>query len=491
MDYYIISGNLGHCQKIKLTKSDEKGVILNRNIHVLGEKIEIGNTYIYFIDDNLQIPQKLENTIPANVQCSRTIQLLDHFNLLKFKSNKDLGYTVFLPDHEAWIDLDLTLDYLLNNLRDLEKVVKGMIFNGLIYDDFIGKTTLSNLNGEPATLKRNVGDSHIIVNNGDDTLPISFDSEILFKDGVAYPVDTVIFPDSLEITMDDLLDTIDASEFIKILQLLGLDKLIKNDHYSFLVPTTGSLLIENITSTFPDLNYLKKFAALHILPGESLDKVLSCEEEIPTFLNDTHLSCRKLASGDLMLQVLEGNDHEVRITRKGFTTAKFKPTKSGLLLIDKPINPSWLDQPNGPIHLHLPFVAILIGVVIGMLLLSLILSCCFVYAIGGKRVDDENTPDNTTASEQTPLLIEGTSGTNGGSGEVSRPMLIRPSYNSTSKSHLSVKSNKSSKSTKSNKQQVAFSANYSEHSSREPIDLPAAHQNNLAQQNGFSRDPLL
>ncbi|ODV82983.1 hypothetical protein CANARDRAFT_30450 [[Candida] arabinofermentans NRRL YB-2248] len=170
----------------------------------------------------------------------------------------------------------------------------------------------------------------------------------------------------------------------------------------------------NISSSITDLKYLENFAKLHILPQNSIDLILNCENMIPTLLNNTHLSCRELSSGNLMLQIQEGNDHEVRILRKGFITTLNKTSaKPGLLLIDRPINPKWLDSSNGLIHLDLPFIAILLGVIIGMFGLLVIVSCCLICIVGDKKSNETileapspSTPSTPIVGERRPLLSE-------------------------------------------------------------------------------------
>ncbi|VEU24042.1 DEKNAAC105141 [Brettanomyces naardenensis] len=388
-------GSLGHCQKMKVSVLSGGSVLINDHAEVIPTRYQIGNTYIYLVDGDIPTPPRLDRALGPMDRCARSLQFMDRFGFLKFGGNGGLGYTIFLPTSDAWNQLDLTLDYLLANEDKLELVMGNLLLNGLIYGDFAGSRIIQNFNGDKLLLERRQGTKHLTVNNHVE-IPFSFASQILFKEGVAYPVDHVVLPETMSITMDQLIETAEADEFISILKLVHLDHLAYDDSYSFIVPSSATLRMANITSITRGLQFLEEFARLHILPNDSISKALNCEKEIPTLLNGTHLTCRRIPSGGLMLQILEGSDHDVRILRKGFTTS---PGHSGILIIDKPINPDWLDSHiNPPIHLHLPLVSVLIGIVLGMVILAAIISCCFALTVGGKDqlVQDAENVDETS-----------------------------------------------------------------------------------------------
>ncbi|GME74043.1 unnamed protein product [[Candida] boidinii] len=106
-----------NCQRLKVTRSkkDKDKIILNDNIELLNEKYTIGNSDIFFINDHLTIPTNLESSLTAFSKCTKTLDFLNFFHLLKFKPNGNKGYTVFLPTTSSWNKLDLTLEYLINN----------------------------------------------------------------------------------------------------------------------------------------------------------------------------------------------------------------------------------------------------------------------------------------------------------------------------------------------------------------------------------------
>ncbi|KAG7838148.1 hypothetical protein KL943_000224 [Ogataea angusta] len=385
---YCSSSVLGHCQKLKVMKRGDQ-VSLNNNVFVTSPKIRVGNTYIYYVDEDLTLPLPFQHAVSPFLRCAKSIKLLHDFGLLKFRNNGGLGYTVFLPNADAWRGLDLVLDYLYANRGVMLEILGNLIVNGLIYDDFQGSATLATLLDKPLEVE-SVSDTLYI--NGT-AVDVSIESEVLFDKGVAHPIERLVFPATVQVGVPELLSTVDGEEFLKVLKLLRLDHLLYED-YSFIVPSSRSMRLENFTSELPNLARLEKFARLHILPAGGMEKVIECNDTVPTLLENVHLSCRELTSGISMLSVREGNDREVRVLRQGLAI-NCGDTATGILLVDRSINPDWLSGSRGPIHLHLPFVALLIGVVIGMLLLAVGASCCLVCSVG------KQTP---VSGETAPLL---------------------------------------------------------------------------------------
>lgn len=183
-----------------------------------------------------------------------------------------------------------------------------MALNGLVYGDFEGNYSFQSLAGDNITLERPSKDIPFVKLNGEYVLPFSFESEILFKDGVAFPINQVVFPKNLTIGVQQLIETVHAKEFLSILEAVNLTGLISDTEYSFLVPSSATLKMSNITSFSREPDFLREFALMHILPENSMQKIINCEPIIPTLLNNTHLTCHRIASGGLMLQILEGND---------------------------------------------------------------------------------------------------------------------------------------------------------------------------------------
>ena len=416
------------CQKIKLEKSssDPDKLLLNSNIEILNKQpYIIGNSSIYILDDDITIPNKLQIALASELTGhSKSIEFFKKFGLLKSLSKgNDEVYTIFFPSSKLWNGLDLVLDYLLKNDNSLKLILENFIIKGsLIYHDFddVNKTCTTYSDNEIIISKidDDVENDITVLQIDDKTFEISFDDEILYSNGVVHPInDNLIYPDNIEITTSDLLNIQDSNEFLNILDKLNLSSYIHDNSYSIMLPTTKSLFQENITHLLSDIKYLENFAKLHILPPGSLNDIINCYNEngtstlIPTLLNNTHLTCRQLESGDMMLSITEGSKNEIRILRKGLTIPETE-ILSGILLIDRPINPIWLNKSNNKLYLHLPLFSIFLGILIGALFVILLVTF-FLLTFdtsknnkgfnGGNNNNDDNIRI-VNVNEATPLL---------------------------------------------------------------------------------------
>ncbi|ODV93607.1 hypothetical protein PACTADRAFT_51387 [Pachysolen tannophilus NRRL Y-2460] len=409
-----------NCQKIKITKLNEK-ILLNNHVYINEDipKIEVGNTYIYLMDDNLTPPPRLDVATGPYFSCSKSMSYLDELGLIILPNNKK-GYTLFLPCHEAWENLELTWEYLTQNKTALAILMENNIIEDLIYSDFTGEITSTTLTGDPIVISSNSStpdDKNQLMSLNGTEFQIVKNSDILFNQGVVHVLEDVIFPKSLDITLQNLVETTKSFEFLKFLDLFNLSNEVFDNGYSLILPTPRSLLLENIT-LFTDPEFMSEFLRLHILPSTSVESLLNCESKIPTLLNNSNLSCRELSTGNYMLQIAEGKDKEVRILSKGCTSKTYYDgdVKSCIFLIDRPISPDWLNQPSSSIpHIKLPGVAMGIGALLGILIIFFVTSCFLIFFLGrnksfeseilderrGLLITDENDEDNNNTDTDT------------------------------------------------------------------------------------------
>ena len=431
--------NSNFCQRIKLETSPEGKKVLNSNSKIVNTvPYRVGNSSIYIIDNDISLPTKLQTAIASELTgYGKSTQFLKKFNYSKKLSKDNTFYTVFLPATELWNALDLTLDYLIENPLLLEKILDNLIFKGVLYHDFQGEQEFETYgNSKVEVSKDNLLDDKIVINNSTN-LTISFESQILYSNGVVHPIaDEIPLPQDMRISNQELLSAQDSYEFEKILDFLNLTFVLDSAKgYSVMLPSSKSLLQENITYLLGDIQFLEKFAKLHILPPGSLDMILDCYSassetspllhtdyrnstsltDIPTLMNGTHLTCRELASGGMMLSITEGSGNEVRILRHGITIDNSTIT-SGLLLLDRPLNPTWMNHNDGKLYLHLPLFAILVGILIGVVCVLLTCGCCLMLTFGNSRKgidgsdgegfrDDEGRIEHViSVTETMPLL---------------------------------------------------------------------------------------
>lgn len=375
--------------------------------------------------------------------CLSTIEILNEFNLMSLEENKK-GYTVFLPcaKHEkpgetslkgkkergAWKSLGLILRYLKSNPKLFEKIMKGIFVEDLIYSNFglnRNSTLLTeNLKGDTVLVNGSYDDKsnrHFISLN-DTKILVPINSDIFFNEGVIHVTDKLIFPDDFKISFLDLVKTtFDLSNekfsilnliqrFPSLMKEIGLDGHILSSGYSLLVPSPESLKSFNITEDFAQLD---KFFEFHLIPNDQLAPLLDCVENAPirnnngesnyihTNLTGPVLTCdreKKNKHSVLRLESLSvktesyNKDHEVRIMSHGctsFNSDGIDESTSCVFLLDKPLNLQWLNSHEDflPIHLHLGFVSVGIGVILGIVIFGGILFGFIAYIEKPKKSD--------------------------------------------------------------------------------------------------------
>ncbi|TID31311.1 hypothetical protein CANINC_000099 [Pichia inconspicua] len=418
------------CQKVKLQRDDDdpQKFILNGNAEIINkDPIRVGNTSIYIINDDITPPPKLQVAIASELtDHGKSITLFKRFGLLKELSRGTSSTsTVLFPKTQLWNDLDLTFDYLLAHEELLSEVLYNLVIDdAVLYHNFEGTQTFLTHAGQTLHVSR-LNDTTLIL-NGTTNIEISLDSEILFSNGVVHPVENELpLPSTLQVSVGDLVESLDSEEFLRIVEATNSTL----GGYSVLLPPSNALRAENITAE-SNAEYLEDLVRLHLIPETSFAALEACYEgnnlaNISTTLEGAHIACRLLASGNLMLSLAEGSDIEVRVLRRGRAIGSVNGTNGtsggvgGVYLIDRPLNPQWLDRNSGKLYLHLPIVAILVGILIGVVLLMIVVGCCLVITVGGKSGGEP--PVGVT--EHTPLIVEsvqieaeetGVDGRNGG-----------------------------------------------------------------------------
>lgn len=421
------------CQKIKIQRITDTGsLVLNSNVNIVNTKpYKVGNTSIYILEDDISLPAKLQIAIASELtKHGKSISYFKEFSLLKELSRGDSFHTIFFPASKLWEDLDVTLEYMENNPSLLQEILEGLVIEGLIYDNFEGTQLLQTYGGDVVNITT-INKGLLQINNST-LIKTSFDNEILYSNGVIHPVyDELPLPKTLDISVFDLLQDQSGDIFEKILEKTNLTGYLALPDYSILLPPDKSLLQENITEMVGDYDYLDKFVKLHILPPGAMDMILNCHSNqpldsnsttmIPTILEGHHLTCRQLSSGGIMLSITEGANNEVRILRKG-STINVSELKSGILILDRPLSPRWLNKNPGKLYLHLPFLAVIVGILIGVVCVIFGFGCCLLITLGSNsmRTADEEESENVAANsshianvnERLPLLSENVGGNN-------------------------------------------------------------------------------
>lgn len=392
-----------------------------------------------------------QDVIEIDVQgCLKTLSYLGEHGLTSLEDN-EAGYTVFLPcgykqvkevgknaAPGVWGELGLVLKYLEANPELFEQVLRANFIEDDIYSDFglLGKpkqVTLKNLNGNNVILKSvSLKDDTVNVFAYNNTeIPIPLNSDVFFSQGVIHVINDLLLPDTFTIPFEGLIaTTLDSSFpdysfdellklFPKIRHALGLDG-SKKRLYSLLIPTPESLKDFNITTSFIDL---LKFIEFHMVLNEDLVKILDCmngidyhddktstnDSVIRTNLTSAGLICKHVPqSKNTYLQYHEiskeeisivsyNKDQEVKILSHG-CTSMYKhgdntDDLSCVFLIEKPLNLNWISKGDQFPHIHLGFISVGVGIILGLILFGGIM-LILLFCLGGIGRNHKNDSSN-------------------------------------------------------------------------------------------------
>ncbi|SCV99565.1 LAFE_0A05974g1_1 [Lachancea fermentati] len=395
----------GRCQRLKITKlhtNDQETFMINDK-YLLKQQTpyEIGNTLIYMVDDALDLPGNLLSSINPFLHCSKSLKFLQDLNLLDLKPNNK-GYTILLPCFDSWEYLGLDLEYLERNITALNLLMKNYILNGLIYSDMMDETlNTTTLEGDNITaVVHSPGSTsaevELDLSTVTENITLNKGLDIIFDQGVIHPLNEVFFPEVLNITLRNLVDTTGNFDFLLFLESFESFAKILNENgpYSFLVPTPRSLLMEDINL---NSSKLEDFLKLHIIPNNSTGAILECGENISTMFGEA-LTCRASSPTTYLLRLRDGLDKEVRILKKGCSSSN---NKSCVFVIDRPFSLDWLNQER--YRITLPGVAFAIGIVLGAVCIIALLMCASVVCIGRHKMRKAHDDEIDGDGERTPM----------------------------------------------------------------------------------------
>lgn len=384
------------------------------------------------------IPRHLEHIQINQAECLRTIQYLKDFNLLSLPRNEK-GYSAFLPcgiptfyddsrsGEGSWEHLGLILNHLEKNPNKFKSILKGIFIEDQIFSDFgLNDNNLliisRTLEGDSLEIKSGqftANYDHILqVNNTNFSIPLN--SDLIFDQGVIHIVDKLLMPTSFEISLVDLIKAtedeaglisfMDLLEgFPKVREILSLDS-IENLNYSILVPSQDSLITYNVTKDFKDL---LEVLELHIIPNSELPLIFDCmdnkleasesndsngpdiiTEFIRSFSNKTSFSCRQNSKGKMVFDVNnsdgEGTGHKIKILNYGCTSMDdLNHSRPCVFMIDRPIQFKWLEKNDGFLHIHLGYMSIAVGIILGLVVFS-ILIFMLIFCLSGRESKHTN-----------------------------------------------------------------------------------------------------
>lgn len=355
--------------------------------------------------------------------CMTTFSYLNQFKMFLLDENHN-GYTVFLPcgntiwdqdeshsreqDFGSWKGLGLVLKYLESHPQVMKSVLKGLFVEDAIYSDF-GLEDAQELWKMAKTLRGdyvNVSESyrsgefnHLIKIN-DTMLSVPLNSDVLFNQGVVHITSKLFLPEDFHISFMDLIRTTDQKsyesfsfvnlleKFPKLYNALGLDGESKSE-YSLLIPSPDLLKNFNVTTSY---DRLWEFLELHLIPNTEVETLIRCinfgnwnpmhRKHNTSFTVQTNRSngvfnCFKntvtqktyLRLQDSVSPLGYNADHQVRIVSHGCTGAS---NSSCVFLLDKPLSLAWFDTPDNFLHIHIGWISVGIGIIIGIILFGFV-----------------------------------------------------------------------------------------------------------------------
>lgn len=400
----------GNCQRLRIAKEGGSYSINEKYRISHAKPYQIGNTLIYTISEDLQLPGEFLSALNPFYHCSRSLSLLHQANLLNLPLNNK-GYTVLLPCFDSWTDSELTYEYLRGNRTAVEVVTKSWLLQDLVYSDADNQTReLENMLDERVSLSthstsRRAKKVSFHLSNFVNGITVEKDLDLLFNQGVVHPLRDFQLPKAFSITLKDLIKTAGAYNFLQLLESIEyFASILDGDEpFSILVPTSGSLDLEGITQNSTNL---KDFLKLHTVNGNLTQKLKSCDGSFSTLLGET-LVCKENTPGTSWLKLDNGADHKVRVLRKGCSSSS---NNSCVFLIDRPISLSWLREKRS--HLQFPGIAVGAGILVGVVSMLAVL-LCILLVLFGKSVKRPHAPastDEADANQDTrPLLADGES----------------------------------------------------------------------------------
>lgn len=444
-------------QRIKVSANEaENEIYLNGHDLVTDGPYVVGNTTIYLIDGSLDPPPPMDLAVGSVLQSAQSATYFQQLGFFNLPSSN--GWTILLPTAIAWKSVGLVTHYLETNLTALRIILESHILRVPFYSD--SDTIKTKLfDGTEVTVS-----SHAIASNdistedqvaiekkkkkhkknhkkngsggndddgGNDDIgnyaPLDLyigknhyhveTADVLSTSGVIHAVNEVVIPDQIDVTQTNILESIDASLFIALLEARNMSHVLNSDaEYTILTPSNKVLQANNITVNTPDIDILLR---LHVLPSNPIGYFLD-GGDVESLETDVHLTAKEIDSGLYLVSIVESDSlHEIRVLDRGDTTPYSCPTRSGhsnnckstILYVDRYLSPDWIARPvppfSPPFHLRTPF-AILLGVVFGAILIFSIMSVALLFFLGRSR----------SASQQKSYAssVNGAEGASGGSG---------------------------------------------------------------------------
>lgn len=435
----------------------------NNMIYVMDEDFLTPLSFKHTIADLISNGVSKKHLSHINIDKKECLQTLGYLNEYKLSLLTDnlRGYTVFLPcgntiwedrdekrqqDYRSWNGLGLILKYLESNPKVMHDVLRGLFVEDLIYSDFglenaeeLSRSTRT-LRGDPLNVSESYrsGDYNHIIRLNETSISVPLNSDILFNQGVIHITSKVLLPDDFRVSLKDLIRATqqegqDEYSFLKLLEpypkladALGLNGSDQSSNYSIFVPSPEQLRSFNISSSY---SRLWEFLELHLVPNSQVNTLLNCIHQgdspynhinngsyvVQTNRTNGVFQCNKNpVTGKVYLQLQNSAstfgynaDRQVRIVSHGCSQVGLR-SGSCVFLLEKPFSLGWFDQPDNFLHVHIGWISVGIGIIIGVILFGFMTTALVVClsATSSKKKHSLLSPESVfTPSEPSYMRV--------------------------------------------------------------------------------------
>lgn len=446
-----------------LDKNNEISVSFNDKFLANLPVLAANNNAIYFSENDYEAPASFKRVMAGLISdgiiwrhqdqykldkdaCLETLNYLDSYDLILLYDNHH-GYTVFLPcggrtisdiSHtptyaNAWQQMGLVLKYLQKHPNEFKFVLEGMFLENLLYSHLEGtertsQAIVKSLNGKNVNVTRAMSSDkeRVYFNLNETEFPVPTNSEVIFTQGVVHITDKVLLPSDFHISMKKLVQTTEEQEFpensfFRLLEKFPnvekqLDLDLDKSEYSLFVPTPDLLHWKNITANYRRLNQLLQ---MHTIPKSQLQTLLDCISDQPNHANNANYTLHTNHTNAIFrcqispttgkayltfqkpLNSISANTKTQRVTILSHGCTYGINNGSCVFLIDVPINPGWFDVPDNFLYVHIGWISVCIGIIIGVILFGF---CTTTLVLCLSNMDQKRKSNSFHNTSQTSLF---------------------------------------------------------------------------------------
>ncbi|KAI7865324.1 FAS1 domain-containing protein [Spinellus fusiger] len=248
------------------------------NVGNAGDFIKSENNIIYPLQNALQLPRSVLQTLPTHLKFSSYIASLYSSSMSK-EIDQTKGLTVFAPNNDAFGRLGLLTNYLMQPYaqEQLAKVISFHAAIELFYSPEIEERQYSvpTLSKEKIVINKTQDGIFLIgagAASGEDTSVIgkAVQLDILIDNGVVHEIDHIQIPSGLSVTNRQLLEASNMQSMINVIEKSELPQEVLDGtkgFYTIIAPSELAFSKIELSKLLNDPEKLLRFAKLHVIPS--------------------------------------------------------------------------------------------------------------------------------------------------------------------------------------------------------------------------------